>query len=218
MPETPQDKRQFLARFLPEEAVEPIFQFLTVDNKVKLVITSHRNSKLGDYRRPSPQHPFHQITLNGDLNPYMFLWVLLHEMAHLNEFKRHGARNLPHGKEWKEAYNALILQYKHIFPEEIQHLLLRYANNIPPVRTTEDEIERRLFAYDPPSEVETSYIKDIPFGSTFLLMENDDPRVFQLIEKRRTRYLCIHIETGNAFTVQGGARVFVLTPGNVPQK
>ena len=67
--------REILRRHLNDDAVEWVYSFFTRNN-IFLHITRQRNSKLGDYSWPQRGRKYHKITVNGDLNPYMFMWVL----------------------------------------------------------------------------------------------------------------------------------------------
>src|SRR5689334_10544417 len=65
----------------------------------ELKITKSRQTKVGDFTsRRTKSHP--RITLNHDLNPYLFLVTFVHEVAHLHVYLRHGNRVDPHGDEW----------------------------------------------------------------------------------------------------------------------
>lgn len=200
-----------LRRYLPEAAVEFVFQYLTQTNTVRFIITRERHSKLGDYRWPNKERSYHQITINGNLNPYFFLWVLLHEMAHLDTWKTYRLTVQPHGHEWQSAYASLITQHRDIFPEEIQPLFSRYIRRIPLHNPTMREIEAKLRRYDPdynPSD-EPLLLKDIPLGSRFTIKGKEE-LVFILREKRRTRYLCTDAATNREYTVSGMAPVIIL--------
>ena len=199
-----------LRNYLPEVAVEPVFLFLTQRHLVKLIITRDRHTKLGDYRWPQNGKNYHQITINGGLNPYRFLYVLLHEMAHLTTWTRHGLNVRAHGHEWQEVYAALLQQYLHAFPSEVQPLLLRYTMHIPLHNPTGTELEGRLHQYDDDSAPEWQLLRDLPMGSTFVLADTADSLVFQVLHKRRTRYLCRELDHGDPYTIPGAARVVVL--------
>jgi len=203
--------KETLRRYLPEAAVEFVFQYLTQTNTVRFIITRERHSKLGDYRWPRKDRPYHQITVNGDLNPYLFLWVLLHEMAHLDTWKSYKLTVQPHGHEWQSAYASLLAQHQELFPQEIQPLISRYIKRIPLHNPTLKEIESQLRHYDPDynPEEEPLLLKDIPLGSRFTIVGREQ-MVFILKEKRRTRYLCIDAVTGKEYSVSGVAPVMML--------
>ena len=76
-----------LQKYLPEAALPTIVEWL-VKYKVYLKITKKRATKLGDYRSPSKGYG-HRISINHDLNPYSFLDVMVHELAHLITFEQY---------------------------------------------------------------------------------------------------------------------------------
>ena len=86
---TEEKYRRILGNHLPPEAVAPIYDYLN-RHRVHFHITRQRSSKLGDYRWPQKDHDYHEISINGDLNAYLFLWVFLHEAAHLETHLKHG--------------------------------------------------------------------------------------------------------------------------------
>ncbi|MCR5423149.1 MAG: SprT-like domain-containing protein [Bacteroidales bacterium] len=199
-----------LGRYLPAEAVEPMFQMLTQDNSVKLHVTRERQSKLGDYRCPQSGHPYHEISVNGNINPYFFLLVLLHELAHLNTWKLHGNRVQPHGREWQGEYARMLAAYSGLFPVEVRRLIERYVRRLPLDRATGRAIEQQLRRYDVdyvPGEDLT--LDDLPLGSMFRLKNGRDI-VFRSLEKRRTRYRCVDVATNMPYLVAGSAPVCVV--------
>src|SRR4051812_38681850 len=80
---------------------------MIIEHRVFLRITRSRLSKYGDYRAPSGGKG-HRISLNYNLNPYMFLVTFVHEMAHLTTFNRFKRKADPHGKEWKSEFKVLL--------------------------------------------------------------------------------------------------------------
>lgn len=203
--------KETLGRYLPQGSVEPLFVFLTQTNSVRLHITRERRTKLGDYRWPQPGHPFHEISINGDLNPYLFLWVLLHEMAHLNTHKLYQDRVQAHGHEWQEQYALLLREYLTLFPSEVQREIGRLTARIPLNRSLNRTIEASLKRYDPDyNEAEAlPTLETLPLGTTFTL-EGKPEMVFRSLEKRRTRFRCIEVRTKREFLVAGRAPVILV--------
>ena len=106
-----------LQNFLPDNTYTYIVPFIE-QYTIHLTITKDRKQVLGDYRNPTPDKPFHRISINGTLNKYSFLITLLHEIAHLITFVHHQHKVSPHGKEWKSFFSNLLapLMGKNIFP------------------------------------------------------------------------------------------------------
>ena len=187
------------------QAVEVVYDYLN-RHKVHFHITRGRVSKLGDYRWPQGKHNCHEMSVNGDLNPYLFLWVFLHEAAHLEtHLKYNGAA--PHGHEWQSEYALLITAHASLFPPEVQPLLARYVRRIPLNRSILRQVEAALHRHDPGySGEEHITLDDLPAGSRFHLKAKPDI-LFESVERRRTRWLCRDVATGRTYTVIGTATV-----------
>lgn len=211
MTDTERHNKEILARYLPQSAVEPIFDFLNA-NQVHFHITRQRASKLGDYRMPQLRHPYHEISVNGDLTPHMFLLVLLHEMAHLNTYLRYQRSVQPHGHEWQQQYRDFLVSYFNAghFPEETRTLFAKYTSRIPLNRAAGTELEQRLREIDNPEAVKSALkLKELAAGTCFIL-NNGQKMVLRIQEKLRTRYKCKEVFTGRLYSVSGNADVTVV--------
>ena len=205
---SPEEYKAILAKYMPAAAVEPVHDFMD-KYCVHLHITRKRTSKLGDYRWPQRGHNYQEISVNGDMNPYQFLMVLLHEMAHLNTHQRHGNDIQPHGHEWQEQYRLLLLQYLHCFPDDLATLITQYTSRIPLSRTIEKQIDAQLRHYNPnytPSDDLT--LNQLPPGTAFRIADNPQ-KPFRALEKRRTRWICLGLDDNKKYLVSGTARVIV---------
>ncbi len=197
--------RRILANHLPAQAVDHVYNYLNL-HKVHFHITRGRTSKLGDYRWPQANHDFHEISINGDLNPYLFLWVFLHEAAHLETHLHHEGVT-PHGHEWQSEYARLISTHAGLFPADVQPLLTRLARRIPLKRTLLRQVEALLHHYDPDYTATVHLVlDDLPAGSRFRL-KNKPELLFESLERRRTRWLCREVTTGRTYTVAATAEV-----------
>lgn len=186
-----------------------VYQYLDL-HKVHFHITRGRTSKLGDYRWPHGEHTYHEISINGDLNPYLFLWVFLHEAAHLETHLRYDSVQ-PHGYEWQREYAHLITAHAALFPPEVQPLLTRYVRRIPLSRSILRQIETSLHRHDPGySDEEHITLDRLPAGSRFRLKAKPGI-LFVSVERRRTRWLCRDTATGSQYTVAGTAEVIPQT-------
>ena len=196
--------RAILTNHLPAEAVDWVYNYLN-RYKVHFHITRERTSKLGDYRWPQGNHNFHEISVNGDLNPYMFLWVLLHEAAHLETHLKY-KRVAAHGHEWQAEYAALLRENIHFFPAEVHASIALYASRIPLTRAVGRRIEEMLHRYDKGFDATVLHLDDLPAGSLFRLKRKPE-LLFRSQEKRRTRWLCKEVATRRQYTVNGSAEV-----------
>lgn len=203
-----EEYRAIIGRYLPAASVAMVFDFIKA-NGVHFRITRQRTSKFGDYRMPQPRHQYHEISVNGDLTPHIFLLVLLHEMAHLMVYKQYGRRVQPHGHEWQEAYRALMVQYvgAGCFPEGSLPYFARYTSRIPLNRAAGQRLESYLKDYDLPEGAPREMtLSELPIGSQFRLKSNPG-YLFKSLEKRRTRYRCMELQTRRMYLISGNAAV-----------
>ena len=194
--------KALLSRHLPVEAVDYVYGFLD-RHKVHFHISRQRLSKLGDYRRPTPQHPYHEMSVGGDLTKEMFLLVFLHEAAHLLTVQQHKAAQ-PHGHEWQQQYARLIQECLALFPEEVRPLLAQYASRIPLQRALQTEIERRLQGREG-----VMVLNDLQPGTRFRLTSRPT-KLMLAVEKRRTRWRCHCLTDGQYYLVSGEAPIQVM--------
>jgi len=108
--------KSILKKYLPEQSVDLIYDWLQQYN-IHLKVSRARSSKLGDYRPPQ-NGKGHQVTVNHDLNRYAFLITLVHEIAHMLVWEKHGNRVKAHGREWKDVYRQMMVPFieRELFP------------------------------------------------------------------------------------------------------
>ena len=217
--------RRILGNHLPKQAVDYVYNYLNL-HRVHFHITRERTSKLGDYRWPQSErdqrertaskrkgHNFHEISINGDLNPYLFLWVFLHEAAHLEthlKYDTEGRKSVsPHGHEWQEEYRRLLADHADLFPADARPLLARLTRRIPLNRSLMRQVEELLHHYDPEySAAKHTTLDDLPAGSRFRLKAKPEI-LFESLERRRTRWLCRDLATGRQYTIASHAEVLI---------
>lgn len=195
-----------LSKYIPEAAA-PIISDWINNTKCIFKITRSRTSKLGDYRAPYKGRS-HQITVNHDLNPYSFLITTVHEFAHLKTFQEYSNQVKPHGVEWKDNFKELIMPFLklEIFPQDITSALVKYMHNPAASSCTDISLYKVLKKYDKNQERKT-YIDELPAHSIFLYQGR---RKFKLLEKVRTRYKCIELDSNNIFLFSAAAEVTLL--------
>ncbi len=193
-----------LSKYIPDAAVEKIWNLLQQQKKLTLKISKRRTSKLGDYRKLNWGR--HQITVNQDLNPYQFLLTLLHELAHYYTYKKYGRHIKPHGVEWKGIFGELITEFNQpeIFPSEIIPLLNLYAQNPKASTSGDGKLFVELSKYDKHNNEQLKYVFELNPGTIFK-MENG--QIFELKEKRRTRYSCLNIQNHKKYLIHQNAKV-----------
>jgi len=195
--------RNAIRPFVPEGTEVPLAEKI-VRHRCHLTITRDRKTKAGDYRHPYGKNG-HRISVNGSLNQYAFLITLVHEMAHLVNWERHGRKVNPHGKEWKMAFQEEMTPFlrEDVFPTDILNQL-RIHMQKPKSATVRDlELMRLLRSYDDPSD--KVLLEDIPENEEFQLGN----KRFVKKEKLRKRYRCELVGTGRVYLVSAIAEVEV---------
>jgi len=168
----------------------------------ELKVTKSRQTKVGDFTsRRTKNHP--RITLNNDLNPYLFLVTYVHEVAHLRVYLQYGNSVDPHGEQWKTTFTDLMvpLLWENVFPDEILHELRRHMIN-PKASSFADTILTQAFRkFDRnTSQMELS---EVPEGSIFRLQG----KYFKKGKLRRTRVLCRELQSKRDYLVPADALV-----------
>lgn len=193
--------QEVLSKYIPERAVQPTFSLIK-EYKVHLKIVSARVTRHGDYRRmPNGQH---QITVNRGENKYRFFITLIHEIAHLVAFEKYGRHIKPHGLEWKQTFQYLMLPFirPEVFPKELLPYLARHFKNPKASSDTDAHLSVALKNYDPPTD--KNYIFEIPEGATFRIHNG---KVFRKGNKRVKRYECVELATGKTYLFQPNTEV-----------
>lgn len=189
-----------LDHFLPEGAFEwvaPYFKNYTVH----LILTRERRSVLGDYRNPTPEHPYHRISININLNPYSFLITLLHEISHLLAYVHYKHTIAPHGKEWKTQFRHVLVPFigKGFFPRDVEKALVAYLHNPAASTCTDPALYKALYRYDE-KEPGAALVDDLDIGHWF---ETEDGRIFEKVEQLRTRAKCRDLKNRRLYYFSG---------------
>ena len=195
---------KILGKYIPQASVASVFQLITTHN-IHLKIVSERVTRHGDYRKmPNGQH---QITVNSNLNTFRFLITLIHEIAHLIAFKKHGDTIKPHGIEWKRTFQQLMLPYlrPEIFPNKLLPFLAIHFKNPKASSDTDTNLSLALKEYDAPND--KNYVFEIPLGSRFRLYNG---KIFKRGPRRVKRFECIEISTGKVYLFNPNAEVELL--------
>ncbi len=196
-----------LDRFLPENCSEQIADYILKFN-VKFRISKPRQTKLGDYKK-NPNENFHRISVNGDLNPYSFLVTTLHEFAHLTSFEAYGPRIKPHGKEWKAEFRKFLLTFinQDVFPKDLEIALMNYTMNPKATSCSDPTLLKELRKFS--KKDEDPLLEDLEIGELFQFQN----RIFEKIQKRRTRVKCRDIEKNRMYLINAVAEVKRITDG-----
>ena len=196
MPMNSEKVHQILFKHLPPPAL-PYCWTLWQSAPFDLKVTKSRQTKVGDFTsRNSKTRPV--ITLNGDLNPYLFLVVYVHEVAHLYVHLKYGNKVDPHGEEWKNAFKRLMepMLRKEVFPDEILHLLTSHMANPKASSFADADLTKALRSFDKNADHYTA-LSDIPEGSIFQFQG----RYFKKGKTKRTRVLCCEVKSKRNYLV-----------------
>lgn len=192
---------QNIAAYIPQTAHEQILELLN-DKDLQIIVKRARKTRHGDYRKL--KNGGHQITVNASLNPWRFLVTLIHEIAHYHAYKFYGNNIQPHGLEWKQMFQKIMLPFLRpdVFPNTILPHLAKYIKN--PKATTDSDVHLSLALklLDPPNN--KIYVFDVKPGSIFIASNG---KMYKKGKKRRTRYECISIDSGRIYAFNPNAEV-----------
>lgn len=196
--------KEKLAPYIPEHAVEMVFELIKINN-VQLKIVNERQTRHGDYHKKIDGS--HVITINSTLNKYKFLMTLIHELAHLIAFKKFGTSIKPHGKEWKYTFQQMMLPYirPEIFPNELLPLLARHFKNPSASSDTDTYLSLAMKQYDAKNDL--NYVFELPQGAFFRLANG---KIFQKGPLRIKRYECVEVATQRSYAFSPNAEVELL--------
>jgi len=198
---------EVLLKYLPEHAVESVFELIKT-NSVHLKIVNERQTRHGDYRKhPSGKH---QITVNANLNKYRFLITLVHEIAHLAAFEKHGRFIKPHGNEWKMTFQQLMVPFirPEIFPNHVLPFVANHFRNPSASSDTDARLAFVLKQFDE-RKPDIHFIHEVPSGSFFRIKNG---KIFQKKGLRVKRYECLEVKSGKLYLFNANAEVEII-PG-----
>lgn len=194
-----------LSRFVPSEAAH-FFVTWIIEKKIHLKITPNRKTKAGTYQAPHPtkKQLGHKITVNGDLGRIRFCITFIHELAHLLVWENYKNTVQPHGKEWKNCYKTLMLEFikeTTSFPINIEKLVIQHVQNPPSSTSYDTTLLSAIDEYEGKIELR---LKDVEEGK-FYLVENK--LVLRKLKLLRKYYLCEEQNTKKQFRVHPNATV-----------
>lgn len=197
---------QILQQYLPVGTAEQAYAWIQ-QYRFRFRISRSRQTRFGDYQPPLKPGDIHKISVNHDLNPYAFLITFTHEVAHLISFEKYKGSVAPHGKEWKDEFSILLQVFfnRRIFPQDVEDALKNYVRNPKASSCSDHDLYRTLKKYDTKPVV---HLEELPKDSIFQLGKKG---IFKKGIKRRTRYLCMHLESKRMYLISGIAEVKVLS-------
>lgn len=139
------------------------------------------------------------ITVNGSLNPYLFLITFIHEVAHQRNIIANGMRVAPHGKLWKGIFRSImgpVMNEQH-FPPDILQKLRQHMENPRASSDTDLDLTRSLMKYNRRNHSGVIYLESIKPGERFIF----EGRVYKKVAHKRTRALCRDVRTGREYLI-----------------
>ncbi len=181
-----QAKRAFqkgLSRYIPNEAADMVMVLLN-DTGINLSVKPPRKTKTGDFRPGNIYEP-HRISVNGNLPEPIFLFILLHEIAHLKVWENYG-RVKPHGKQWQQLFRQYVEQAAALnaFPEKLKAPMLRHVKKGYASSWSDPELSKLFSEY---MNGKQTLIDDLPDGEDF---RTQNGLTFKKLHKIRTRIKC----------------------------
>lgn len=181
--------RNEVLNYIPHTSISLVENLINEDN-LTIKVVKIRKTKYGDFKKSRDGSS--QITINHIKNKYRFLITLIHELAHFRVNKNTKRRVKPHGIEWKNMFQLLMLPFLNnlIFPDEILSKLAKYLKN--PSATTDSDIDLvvSLSKYD--DEGINVFLFDILNQNLFKYNKN---KIYKKIGKLRKRYICEEVKS-----------------------
>ena len=196
--------QEILVNHVPETAVEYCFK-LWQEHPFSFKISRTRSSCFGNYSFREGQH---KITINHDLHHYAFLITYIHEIAHQRAWLDKSKRKIePHGKEWKKKFQDLMtpILNLNVFPEKVFIPLRQYMQNPAASSVSYAPLFEALLSFDVIKENEVSLVEVI--DNQWFMFRN---AIFQKLEIRRTRVLCLEKNSKRRYTILATARVTLI--------
>lgn len=183
-----------LEKYIPEQGMQFVERWLE-DERFIIKITRKRKTKLGDYRFLKEMQ-LHQISVNFDLQPEAFFFVLTHEIAHLKVKRNHPSDVKSHGNEWKLTFGKLLSDSLAVYSDEMKPLIIKHLRNPKASVGADRTLYNKMFACNEDSELKIENLAD---GQKFRLGK----RVFEKGAKQKIRYICREIKTNRLFLING---------------
>lgn len=192
--------KEGLQQHIPSVALEYVMGLLH-GRGVHLRVTRERKTKSGDFRPGTPYH-HHRISVNGNLPRPVFLFVLLHEIAHLVVWENHG-RVKPHGPQWQQQFREYVEHCLNIgaFPPELETPVYEHVKKGYASTATNPDLYRLFLNL---RKENVLMVDDLKKDEKFVL---PDGRVFRKGEKLRKRIKCYCLNNKKHYLFQPHAAI-----------
>lgn len=190
---------ELLQKYIPESGI-PFLKNWFGTHKIHIHISRARNSKLGDYQRK--RDGSHKITINHDLQPEFFFFVLTHELAHLIAFEENrGKKIAPHGQEWKSTFRHMLHESLQVYPEILQPHILEFSK-VPKANFMASGELVKYFHQDKLG-TDDYFIDALQPKDRFLYKD----QLYTIKEKLKKNYLCENENNGRKYIFKAMAKV-----------
>lgn len=187
---------------IPPPAVDYAFS-LWQQTPFELKLAKSRQTKVGDFtcKRNAKRY---RITLNHDLNSYLFLITYVHEVAHLRTYLHYADRVEPHGNEWKHVFQNLMMPVlkENVFPDKILPVLKKHMDSPKASSFADSLLTQTLREYDRGSASHI-IVGSLPEGTIFKLQG----KFFKKGPLKRTRIICRELKSRRHYLVPCDALV-----------
>ena len=188
-----------LQKYLPESAF-PHLKNWFASHQIHLHISRSRNSKLGDYQRLKDGS--HKISINHNLQPELFFFVLTHELAHLIAFDKYKRKRIaPHGAEWKTTFREMLLESMSVYSAELKPYILQFSKS-PKANFMASGPIVKFFYKDELSDNEI-FIEALFVEDSFLYKKH----IYMIRQKLKKNYLCENLDNGKKYIFKPLAKV-----------
>jgi len=182
-----------------EESALFIEELVAKQPNLKFVIVPERKTHVGLMQYHKLRGDF-KISVNNNLTPSYFLYVFLHEYAHLLvTIKKQGKITKPHGKEWQSCFFSLLNQAieRKLFDVVIEKAIQRNFFKKEIYSRKRDFIISNII-FEVESQTKKIFLSDLKIGDIFTANKTLQLKV---LEKRRTRYLCQDMNSRRKYLV-----------------
>jgi SprT protein len=165
-------------------------------------LRKNRVTKIGDFTASPGKSP--RITVNQDLSPYLFLVTYIHEVAHLEAYRRFGSRVVSHGAEWKNLFQQILAPVlnESVFPTDLLEAIQKHMKDPMASTYSDGELMKVFHRYDLKAAARI-VLSEIPEGSIFGIRG----RWFRKGLTKRTRVLCQELKSKRKYLVPVDAPV-----------
>ena len=188
-----------LNKYLPPGST-PFLTKWFADYAIHIKISRARSSKLGDYRKlPDGSH---QISINHNLAPELFFFVLTHELAHLIAFEENLPRRISaHGAEWKLCYRNMLMESLCVYTTELQAILKQFSRNPKANFMASPQLVK--YFHVEKAQDDHVFIESLEAGNHFIYRDQS----YIITAKRKMNYLCKNLVNKKSYIFKPLARV-----------